>query len=545
MSSSRVNEEVESMAMSIVTHSAGTRRPTAIPSHNREGVGIVNTSRVGLHPGGRQRGVRLGLEAVLALVAGFGSFTLSAALVGVAEPHVPVLALGVVYVFAVLAIARSWGIGYAVPFGVASVVAVDWYYLPPTHPLAVPTAEDFAALAVYLLSAVLLGQLAAHARRRADVSEVARSALADEQSALRSVATLVAREASPSAVFATVTEEVAQLLGAEVTSMLRYEPDGTATVVAARGEGGPPIPVNTRLTLEGENVAAIVLRTERAARKDTFEGATGSIAELLREIGVRSGVGSPIAVDGRLWGLMLAGSTRPEPLPSGTESRLGEFTELVATAISKAETEAELAASRARLVATGDETRRRFARDLHDGTQQRLVSLAFDVRAAKAMATDQPADLRDQLHRIEEGLIGALDDLREISRGIHPALLSEGGLGPALKALAHRSAVPVELDVLDVDRLPEQVEVAVYYVVSEALTNAAKHARATVVHVGVEIADATAKLSVRDDGIGGARPGLGSGLVGLRDRVEALRGRIEVSSPLGIGTSLAVTLPIG
>jgi signal transduction histidine kinase len=490
----------------------------------------------------------LAAEAISALLASVGFFAISAVAVALGLPLVPVVILGLVALDAlvVLTVAHFWGIAYAVPIGVAGVVALDWYVIPPTHPSTIPDAEDSVALAAYLIMGVLLGELAAHARRRADISEVARLALANEQAALRRVATLVAREPSPAEVFATVTEEAGRLLCADMTSMLRYETDGTATVVAVWSESGTDVRVGTRLIVEGENVAALVFRSERPARIDGFPNAAGPFAELLHELGVRSCAGSPIIVEGVTWGLLLAASLRSGPLPPGTEYRIGEFTELVATAISNAETRAELRASRARIVTAGDETRRRLERDLHDGAQQRLVSLALDARAAEAMAPRGPGDLQARLSRIGEGLTGALDDLRELSQGIHPAILSEGGLRPALKALARRSAVLVELDVRGQDRLPEQVEVAVYYVVAEALANAAKHARASVVQVDVETEDAIARLSIRDDGVGGADLGQGSGgsgLVGLRDRVEALGGRIEITSPSGRGTSLTVALP--
>jgi signal transduction histidine kinase len=204
----------------------------------------------------------------------------------------------------------------------------------------------------------------------------------------------------------------------------------------------------------------------------------------------------------------------------------------------------QLAASRARIVAAADQARRRIERDLHDGTQQQLVSLALDLRAAEASVPPELAELRAQLAHAATELAAATDDLREISRGIHPAILSEGGLPPALKALTRRSAVPVELDVDVPERLPEQVEAAAYYVASEALANAAKHARASVVHVEAKVRDDGMRLSVRDDGIGGAIPGRGSGLVGLIDRVEALRGTISVASPSGQGTTLLVDLPV-
>ena len=204
----------------------------------------------------------------------------------------------------------------------------------------------------------------------------------------------------------------------------------------------------------------------------------------------------------------------------------------------------ELAASRTRVVAAADQARRRIERDLHDGTQQRLVSLVLDLRAAQAAVPPELSELRAQLARVADGLTGALEDLRELSRGIHPAVLSEGGLAPALKALARRSAVPVELEVEVPARLAEPVEVAAYYVVSEALANTAKHANASVIHVRVQAGDDRLQLSVRDDGVGGATPGRGSGLVGLTDRVHALGGTITIHSPAGQGTRLQIDLPV-
>jgi signal transduction histidine kinase len=206
--------------------------------------------------------------------------------------------------------------------------------------------------------------------------------------------------------------------------------------------------------------------------------------------------------------------------------------------------QAELAASRARIVTAADHTRRQIERDLHDGVQQRLVSLALDQRQAEALAPAELPGLRAQLSRVADGLTGVMEELQEISRGIHPAALARGGLTTALKSLARRSAVPVELEVRTEARLPEPVEVAAYYIVSEALTNAAKHARASFADVLVEARGGVLGLSIRDDGIGGADPALGSGLIGLTDRIDALGGTIEVTSPSGAGTTLLITLPI-
>ncbi|HZA84555.1 MAG TPA: histidine kinase, partial [Actinomycetes bacterium] len=238
------------------------------------------------------------------------------------------------------------------------------------------------------------------------------------------------------------------------------------------------------------------------------------------------------------------GSRRPEPLAVDTEAHIAGFTELVAVAIANTQARAELAASRARIVRSADETRRRIERDLHDGVQQRLVSLGLDLGAAQAAVPAELGELEVQLARVVEGLGEALEELRELSRGIHPAILSEGGLGPALRALARRAAVPVELDVQLQGRLPAPVEIAAYYVVAEALTNAAKYAHASVAHVEVQAQAGRLRLSVGDDGVGGADPSRGSGLIGLGDRVQALGGTLTVHSPAGAGTRLLVDLPV-
>jgi signal transduction histidine kinase len=223
---------------------------------------------------------------------------------------------------------------------------------------------------------------------------------------------------------------------------------------------------------------------------------------------------------------------------------LERFTELLATAIANADSRSELAASRMRIVAASDEARRRIERDLHDGTQQRLVSLGLSVRAAEAQVPSDSSDLRLELSRIATGLAEAVADLQETSRGIHPAILSKGGLGPALRALARRSAIPVELDLTTDTRLPEPIEVAAYYVASEALANATKHAQASLIEVSPTPRDGNLVLSVRDDGVGGADPAGGSGLVGLTDRVEALGGSISVRSRPGDGTHITAELPL-
>jgi len=237
-------------------------------------------------------------------------------------------------------------------------------------------------------------------------------------------------------------------------------------------------------------------------------------------------------------------STRDEPLPADIETRLAGFTELAATAIANAEAQAALTASRARIVAAADQARRRIERDLHDGAQQRLVSLALQLRGVQADVPPGAGELAQRLEGVVTEVTGVLEELREIARGLHPAVLSESGLGPALRVLARRSAVPVSVDVQVAGRLPEPVETAAYYVVSEALTNAAKHAHASAAEVEVAVGDGVLQVCVRDDGSGGADFGHGSGLVGLKDRIEALGGRIWLHSPPGAGTVVQIVLPV-
>jgi signal transduction histidine kinase len=372
-------------------------------------------------------------------------------------------------------------------------------------------------------------------------TEIAR--LAEEQAALRRVATLVARGAQPSEVFATVAEELGRVLRVGGTAIMRYEPDATATAVAAWSGKRGTMPIGSSWPLDGEGVAARVYRTGRSARFDAYGEAPGELAAWARDVGLRSAVGAPIFVDDHLWGVALAGTITSQ-LPNAAEGRIASFAELIATAISNAETRSELQASRARVVAAADDTRRRIERDLHDGIQQRLVSLALKIRMTETM-TPRPSDeIQGELRLLADGLGAVLDDLREIARGIHPAILAEGGLVPALKGLARRSAVPVALDLRLGARVDEPLEIAAYYVASEALANAVKHAKASVVEVGLETRDGCLVLTVRDDGIGGADPTRGSGLVGINDRVEALGGTLLLDSPPSEGTALDVQLPL-
>jgi signal transduction histidine kinase len=380
-----------------------------------------------------------------------------------------------------------------------------------------------------------------------DANARSRSALAQmagEQAALKRVAILVARGSPAEQVFAAVTEEVGWLLSVDMTNMCRYEPGNTMTFVATWARGDEGFRLGSRWPLGGQNLATLVFETGRSVRINNYADASGPLSVVAHDTGIRSAVGSPIIVEGRLWGMMGAGSSIGHTLPRNSEARLASFTELVAMAIANAESRAELEASRARIITATDETRRRIERDLHDGTQQHILSLLLELRSAAATVPSEMAELRAHQARMERGLGSVLTELQEISRGIHPAILTSGGLGPSLRMLARRSALPVELDLRCTRRLPEHLEVAAYYVVSEALTNAAKHAHASVVKIDVAGQDAILKLAIRDDGAGGADPRHGTGLAGLADRIEALGGQLTIVSPPGSGTSLSIEIPV-
>jgi signal transduction histidine kinase len=370
--------------------------------------------------------------------------------------------------------------------------------------------------------------------------------IAEEQAALRRLATLVAHGVPPAEVFDAVARELGRFMRVPHTTVIRYESDETATSVGVWNQDSQraTLPLNSRWPIEHGSVAELVSRTGAAGRVNLYEGA-GQFLTLLRTIGLHSAVGCPIIVGGRLWGAVVASSTSTTPMPPDTEARMTSFTELAAAAVANAENHAELIASRARVVAAADATRRLIERDLHDGTQQRLVALKMELRAMEATVPAEMEELRGRLFHSAQSLESAVEDLREISRGLHPAILSRGGLQPALRALARRCPVPVELDLKIDRRLPERVEVSIYYIVSEALTNAAKHAQATVVGVDLVAEETAVRLTIRDDGVGGADPGRGGGLVSLKDRVETLGGRLQIVSPHDEGTSLQLEIPYG
>jgi signal transduction histidine kinase len=367
--------------------------------------------------------------------------------------------------------------------------------------------------------------------------------VAAEQATLRRIATLVAEGRQPEEIFAVVIEEVGHLFGTDLTTVGRFDDDQAAFVAVALGKGMQGVDVGTSWALDDPLAAARVFQSERSVRVDErLPERSAALADMLAGLGVCSTIAGPIMVEGRLWGAVMVSSI--DDLPADAEERLDKFTDLVATAIANAESKSELSASRRRIVAASDEARRQIERDLHDGTQQRLVSLGLAVRAAEADLPAERDDLRAQLSGVASGLVAAVEGLQEISRGIHPAILSKGGLGPALKALAHSSAIPVDLDITADVRLAEPIEIAAYFVASEALANAAKHSEASRIDVSLEQRDGRLVLSVGDDGVGGADAARGSGLVGLADRVEALGGSIRVSSRPGAGTQITAELPV-
>lgn len=360
-----------------------------------------------------------------------------------------------------------------------------------------------------------------------------------EQDALRRVAMLVTRGASPEVMFKTVAAEVSKILDSDITLIGRYESDSTFTYLATVDDHPPVSGALHRLVLGGNNLVTKILRSGNS-ESITYDVATGPIAAYARELHIRSAIGTPIVVEGHIWGAMLAGWTRSEDVSPDALRRIAGITELMATTIANAVGRAALIESRARVVAASDESRRAVERDLHDGAQQRLVTIALKLRSHQQAALPDATRLIDEVASdIEE----VLHELRELAHGLHPPMLAAGGLRPALRGLARRAPIPVRLDIQVDNRLPERIEVAAYYVVGEALTNVAKHAHASLAVVVVTATDEVLTVSVADDGVGGADPGRGSGLLGMRDRVEALGGTMSVTSPPE-GTTLIANLPI-
>jgi signal transduction histidine kinase len=384
--------------------------------------------------------------------------------------------------------------------------------------------------------------------------------LADSEASLRRVATLAAEGATQGELLAAVADEAARILGGVSLAIVRYESGDSFEIVAAHND--PVFEVGSRWPVERSSLAAAVREARAPVRFDDIAGTHGIVSDAVRAAGLASAIGAPIVVDGEVWGMVRVGlRQRREALPVFTgwytsrmlsssvsneevESRLASFTDLVGTAISRAQAQAELIASRARIVEAGDDARRRIERDLHDGTQQRLVALALHLQRLRADVPVAEHATQEGLEQVERELKSVIEEVQDLSRGVHPAQLAVGGLRPALRALARRSPIPVDVSVDVPERPPESIETAMYYVVSEALANAIKHSQATSVSVTVVGDSRSVRATVADDGVGGAETGAGSGLTGLSDRVDALAGLFSVVSQRGGGTTISVELPV-
>jgi GAF domain-containing protein len=391
----------------------------------------------------------------------------------------------------------------------------------------------------------LLAMAVGNAESRAGLAR-----LAEEQAALRRVATLVAQGVPPDELFVAIAEEVVNVLPVQGARIGRYESDGTVTYVATTTEPGDAGPAAARLTLAGKNfalggknLATLVFETGGPARLDNFDDVSGPIGVAIRGIGGGSAAGTPIVVDGRLWGVVSAGSTLERPLPPDTEARLTDFTELLATAIANAESRADLAASRARIVAAADETRRRIERDLHDGAQQRLVHTVIVQQLALRALKQGDANVGELMTEALQHAEQANFELSELAHGILPSVLTREGLRAGVQALASRISLPVSVD-MAVGRLPAGLEATAYFVVSEGLTNVVKHAHASRASVTARVEGGQLRVEIRDDGVGGAQSRGSTGLRGLEDRVSALDGRLAVESPPGQGTCMSALLPV-
>jgi PAS domain S-box-containing protein len=374
----------------------------------------------------------------------------------------------------------------------------------------------------------------------AKLAEITR--LASEQRALRRVATLVAAEASPERVFMAVSEECARVLQVNSSAVMRYQGDETAVIVGRHNRDSiGAFAVGEVLPRQPSSAVGQVLRTGAPARIDDWGGLVGGISETMFRVGYRSSAAAPIVVSGTLWGAVAIASE--DPLPPDSEERLGAFGELVSLAVASAQAREDLIASRSRLVEAGDEQRRRLERNLHDGAQQHLVSVALKLRVARSRLDSDPGVTARLLDEAASELDSGLEELREIARGLHPAILGEHGLERALEVLAQRLPVPIDIDV-PAERLPAHLEATAYYIVSEALTNVAKHAEATSARVRLRRDGPILRCEVADDGRGGAEEAGGSGIVGLRDRAEAAGGTLTLVSPPGRGTVVTAALPL-
>ena len=407
-------------------------------------------------------------------------------------------------------------------------------------------SDSLLATQLFLAVAALTSMVLAAVTAERAASEAEARGLAHEQAALRRIATLVVTEADPARVFGQVMREAARALGVASASLVRYDEPSRVSVMGGWSETGQLLfPVGSTIELGTRELRARRgLPHGRGAPRDVSRRRPCSnVAADLRSHGYRSSVAAPVKLAEGLWGALVASTLDERPLPAGSEQRLSDFADLVAQALANADAHDKLAASRARIVEAGDAERRRLERNLHDGAQQRLVSLALQLRLTQSALERRPDDVLGLLVEAQAELARALDELRELARGIHPAILTDRGLGPALEAILARAPLPVELVQLPEERLPEQVEAAVYYVVAETITNIAKHAQAESATVAVTLVASSARVVITDDGIGGADPAGGSGLRGLADRIEALDGGLRIESAPGGGTRIEAHIP--
>jgi len=451
----------------------------------------------------------------------------------------------IVFPVLIWAALRFGSLGAATAVAVASSVAV-WNTAHGSGPFVRESiTHSLLASQLFVAVAAVTSLVLAAVSSERSVSEEAQRELTAEQAALRRIATLVASEAASQRVFEQVTEEAARTLGASAASLARFEPDNTVTFVGAWSASGTlAFPVGSSTSLDWAGVLAAVQETGEPQRIDRYDELAGPIIQRMTSFGYGSATAAPIRVGGEVWGALVAAGGRDAPLPADAEHRLLDFAELVAQALANADAYRKLADSRARIVEATDSERRRLERNLHDGAQQRLVSVALRLQLVKtALKRDSPR-AESLLGEAEAELERALGELRELARGIHPASLTTLGLRLALVGLVNRAPVPVEVTRIPDERLPEPIEVAIYYFVAEATTNIAKYAQATQATVAVDRSDGIVNVVVTDDGIGGADPQDGTGLVGLTDRIEALGGRLHIESPPGHGTRLSAEIPV-
>jgi signal transduction histidine kinase len=456
------------------------------------------------------------------------------------QPDVPYI----VFPILIWAALRFGPLGAATALAIVSSLTV-WNTAHGSGPFVRNSiTHSLLASQLFVAVAALTSLVLAAVTAERTASERAQRALTAEQAALRKIATLVAGEAASNRVFEQVTAEAARTVGAAAASLVRFDEGDMAVFAGGWNESGSlAFPVGSRMSLEGMGVLTAIRDTGEPQRIDRYEGRAGQIVERFTSFGYGSATAAPVKLGGRVWGALVAAGPRGVPLPAGSERRLTDFADLVAQALANAEAYRKLAASRARIVDAADTERRRLERNLHDGAQQRLVSLALQLRMIKARLRRDPESAETLLAEANSELEQAIDELRELARGIHPAILADRGLGAALHSLAERAPIPVELERIPNGRLPGSIEAAIYYLVAEAITNVAKYAQATRARVAVDRSNGIATVVVSDDGVGGAEPGNGSGLIGLADRVEALGGRLRIDSPPGRGTNLTAEIP--